>query len=60
MTLEVYQLQDATYRQKPRENAPRADNTHLGPRQIWSDDELDISMTEDAKHHAPEIPLMKT
>ena len=59
MTLKVYQLQDATDRQTKSENVPRTDHTHLSPRQVWGNDKLDVSVTENAKNHAPEIPLMK-
>lgn len=60
MTLEVYQLRNATYRQAKSKNAPRTNRTRLSPRQIWSDDKLDVPVTENTENHTPEIPLMKT
>jgi hypothetical protein len=60
MMLEVDQLWDVTQLQTKSENAPRTDHTHLSPRQIWSDDKLDVPMAENMKNHAPEIPLVKT
>jgi hypothetical protein len=41
-------------------NALGTDRTRLSPRQIWSDDKLDVPVAENTKNHAPEIPLVKT
>ena len=35
-------------------------HTCLGPRQIGSDNELDVPVAENTENHPPEIPLMKT
>ena len=59
MTLQVYQLQDVAGRQTKSKNVSLTDHTRLGPRQIWSDDKLDVPVTENAENHAPKIPLMK-